>query len=95
MCGNGVMTVMEVTAVHLRRIRKVQAAARTEFAVAAAGATTLGSVVSPIVADTLQTASTTIRAFVSVIEFFLQETLTRTLLRSGGIGHSVVYHFVG
>ena len=75
MCGNGVMTVMEVTAVPLRRIRRARATAPSACTVAVDGIAMLGAVVSPAVIATPQAIVATALVFVSVIEFFLQDTL--------------------
>ena len=77
---NGAMTGMEeATAVLPRRIRRAQAAAHAVLAVAVAGSALRCIVVSPTVRAALLNSASTIMVFVSVIEFFLQETINLTL----------------
>ena len=68
MYGSGAATGKEITAVHLRRIRKVQAVAPIGCSVAVAG--TEGTAVFLTVLATLRTSATMTLASVSVFEFF-------------------------
>ena len=74
MYGNGAVIGKENTAVLLKPIRKVQAEGPTAFTVAVAGAASRGSAASPTVTTAPRSTSTATLVFVSVFEFFLQET---------------------
>ena len=72
---NGAGISMVVTAVSLRQIRRGQTAARNVCFVAVAGTTMRPAAVSSIVAKVSRGVVATTLDFVSVIEFFLQDSI--------------------